>query len=111
VTTTTVETCITIPREPTTTTVIAPSTITPTAENTEDPCVVVTTVPGTIVLTGATTTSPGIPPSTTTTRLPLTGGGTEPSGRTIALILITGVALLVLSRRQLRRPVMEQDPS
>ena len=126
VTTTIVDTCITIPRETPETTVaptstINPGTINPSAidpsaiESTTttvfDPCVVPTTIPGTIVPTGASTTSPTIQPTGTTAQLPTTGGNTEPSGRTIALIILIGASLIIMSRRQVRRAVADRDPS
>ena len=125
VTTTIVDTCITIPRETPETTVAPTSTINPTTvpgtinpsaiESTTttvfDPCVVPTTIPGTIVPTGASTTSPTIQPTGTTAKLPTTGGNTEPSGRTIALIILIGASLIIMSRRQVRRAVADRDPS
>ena len=130
VTTTIVDTCITIPRETPETTVAPTSTINPTTvpgtinpgtinpgaiDSTTttvfDPCVVPTTIPGTIVPTGASTTSPTIQPTGTTAKLPTTGGNTEPSGRTIALIILVGASLIIMSRRQVRRAVADRDPS
>ena len=130
VTTTIVDTCITIPRETPETTVAPTSTINPTTvpgtinpgtinqgaiDSTTttvfDPCVVPTTIPGTIVPTGASTTSPTIQPTGTTAKLPTTGGNTEPSGRTIALIILIGASLIIMSRRQVRRAVADRDPS
>jgi hypothetical protein len=43
--------------------------------------------------------------------LPTTGGNTEPSGRTIALIILIGASLIIMSRRQVRRAVADRDPS
>jgi hypothetical protein len=126
VTTTIVDTCITIPRETPETTVAPTSTINPgtinpsaidpsaidsTTTTVFDPCVVPTTIPGTIVPTGASTTSPTIQPTGTTAKLPTTGGNTEPSGRTIALIILIGASLIIMSRRQVRRAIAERDPS
>jgi hypothetical protein len=126
VTTTIVDTCITIPRETPETTVAPTSTINPgtinpsaidpsaidsTTTTVFDPCVVPTTIPGTIVPTGASTTSPTIQPTGTTAKLPTTGGNTEPSGRTIALIILIGASLIIMSRRQVRRAVADRDPS
>jgi LPXTG-motif cell wall-anchored protein len=90
---------------------IDPSAIESTTTTVFDPCVVPTTIPGTIVPTGASTTSPTIQPTGTTAKLPTTGGNTEPSGRTIALIILIGASLIIMSRRQVRRAIAERDPS
>ncbi|MCE2764176.1 MAG: hypothetical protein LW627_06635 [Ilumatobacteraceae bacterium] len=110
VTTTVAETCITIPREPAENASTPETGVNPAAVN-GDPCVVATTVPGTIVLTGVTTTPPTVQPTTTSAPLPSTGSDPEPSSRTIALIILVGASLLLLSRRQVRRTVTNQDPS
>lgn len=109
VTTTVAETCITIPREPAENTSTPETGVSPAAVN-GDPCVVATTVPGTIVLSDA-TTLPSAQPTTTAAPLPSTGSDPEPSSRTIALIILIGASLLLLSRRQVRRTVTNQDPS
>jgi hypothetical protein len=108
-TTTVVDTCITIPREPTDSTP-ASTTVVVSIQG-DDPCLPTTTVPGTIVLTQATTTSPTVQPMGTTTKLPSTGGNTEPSGRTIALIIVIGTTLLLVSRRQVRQGIANRNPS
>ncbi len=110
VTTTVAETCITIPREPAENASTPETGVNPAAVN-GDPCVVATTVPGTIVLTGGVTTPPTVQPTTTSAPLPSTGSDPEPSSRTIALIILVGASLLLLSRRQVRRTVTNQDPS
>ncbi|MTA27873.1 MAG: LPXTG cell wall anchor domain-containing protein, partial [Actinobacteria bacterium] len=62
--------------------------------------------------TGATTTKPPVvQPAGTTAQLPSTGADTEPSGRTIAVIILVGLSLLLVSRRQVRRAVVDRDPS
>ena len=109
VTTTVAETCITIPREPAENASTPETGVNPAAVN-GDPCVVATTVPGTIVLSGA-TTLPAAQPTTTAAPLPSTGSEPEPSSRTMALIILIGASLLLLSRRQVRRTVTNQDPS
>ncbi len=109
VTTTIAETCITIPREPAENASTPETGVNPAAVN-GDPCVVATTVPGTIVLSGA-TTLPAAQPTTTAAPLPSTGSEPEPSSRTMALIILIGASLLLLSRRQVRRTVTNQDPS
>lgn len=107
-TTTVPDTCVTIPRESTTTpssSVAVQGTVVATAV-----CEIPTTVPGTIVIAGGTTTTTPQPTTTSSTRLPTTGSDTGTSRQIVLLLLALGTSLVIISRRRLASTDSDRTP-